>query len=284
MLEGITKLAKHAGLAAAMGLVMTLAAPQQQAQAQSLTDPPHYEDVPGCNQRVKDVMKYVSQVNAIRDIQLVEETLLKPESVFHMTCFARGNNRDQINNAAQTRRDRYLWTTGTGRRHGDRADRKVRRWSINRWLNWNYNDNIIDNEVAENCTSEQRLWAFLTGNGAKRVMLEMRGSPNPGAGMANRPDEDFYLDMDAIWQPPPTDPTDAWGIRDQQGPVINALADNNIDRFEDDIFGWTNSIQGDIIDIAERDFSAVEDPFFGCTGNACLTSQDLLDLFNNITP
>lgn len=281
MIDRIGKLTMKATLAAVMGLAVTFAATPVNAQSRVL-NAPHYEDVPGCNDDIKDLMKTMSQFYAIRDVQLTEEELLKPESVFHMTCFAR-NGQDQIRNAAVTRRDRWLWNAGSASRHADRADRKVRTWSINTWLRNNYDDNIIANEVVENCTSLQSLWTFLTGNGAQRIMLERAGTPNPGAGVANRPDRDFYFDVEEIWTPPPVTPTDAWGVQDQWGSVIQ-VNDNNIDALEQDIFSWTNNIQNDIIDIGYRPFTRVENPAFGCTGNECLTSQDLLDLFNNIQP
>lgn len=283
MMHRIGKLTLKAGFAAILGLAATVVtAPPVQAQS-LVQNAPHYEDVPGCNQRVKNTIKYVSQLYAIRSIQMTEETLLKPESVFHMTCFARSNQQDQIRNAAVTRRDRYLWNAGSASRHANRANTKVRNWAVNTWLQNNYDENIIGNEVTENCTSLQSLWTFLTGNGAQRIMLEQEGTPNPGAGIANRPDQDFYFPLEDVWIGG-APPTDAWGFQDQQGSIINGQANNNIDQLETDIFNWTDNIQADILDVGYRDFTGVEVPAFGCTGNECLTSQDLLDLFNNIQP
>lgn len=320
MIYGIKRSFGKAVLAAGMALTMAIpAASTALAQDSLVQDPPHYEEIPGCDQNVYNAIKYVGQVNALRDVQLAEETLIKPESVFRMTCFALdiGPNTagDQVANAGRTinGNDRFLWrqtnsdsTGGWAGHHSERADEKVRNWTRNQWLN-NYARNLIDDEVAEDCASLQNTWSFLTGNGAKRWLTDQQGNPDPNgsdtAGCAGdcRQDDAFFVSTSDIWNgndstgANTTDsvPNNAWSIQDQTTSVIESLADAAINQLEDDQFNRTDPIQVDIIDIGYLDFTCTEfaGPAPGCTGYAdptdchgqeCLIGQNVLDLFNNL--
>lgn len=316
MIEGMKRITGKACLAALLALTVTIPAAQDALAQDSLVrDPPHYEEIPGCDPNIYDAIKYVGQVNAIRDVQLAEETLLKPESVFHMTCFALdiGANTagDQVANAGRTinGNDRFLWrqtnsdsTGGWAGHFSERADEKVRNWTRNQWLQ-NYASNIIGNEVNETCASLQNLWTFLTGNGAKRILTDNNGNPNPGGsvgtGPDDRPDDAFFVSTSDIWEGQDSGgtttttavPVDAWSIQAQSTSVIDDLADAAINQIEEDHFNRTDGIQADIIDIGYEDYTCTE--FSGpapacsfagapedCMGQECLIGQNVLDLFS----
>lgn len=309
MIEGIKRITGKACLAALLALTVSIpAAPDALAQSSLVRDPPHYEEIPGCDPNIYEAMKFVSQVNAIRDVQLAEETLLKPESVFRMTCFALNigptDDDDQIANAARTvnGNDRFLWRqtnsdngTAPAGYFRERAHEKVRNWTRNPWLQ-NYANNIIGDEVDEDCASLQNLWTFLTGNGAKRILTDNAGNPNPGgdvvSGPDDRPDDAFFVSTSDIWDDSSdagtttSVPVDAWSIQDQRASIIDQEADAAIAQMEDDHFNRTNDIQTDIIDIGYDDYTCTEfgcSGFFDpsdCAGQECLIGQNVLDLFN----
>lgn len=313
MIYGIKRSFGKVCLAAALAVTAAIpAASTAMAQNSLVRQAPHYEEIPGCNQNVYNAIKYVGQVNALRDVQLAEETIIKPESVFRLTCFALDINQnqfgDQIANAARTinGNDRFLWRqtnsdngTAPAGYFSERAHEKVRTWTRTQWLQ-NYSRNLINDEVAETCASLQNTWSFLTGNGAKRWLTDQQGNPDPNgnntAGCAGdcRQDDAFFVSTSDIWDDSSgagtttSVPNNAWSIQDQRSSVVDSLADAAITALENDQFNRTDPIQTDIIDIGYLDFTGTEFSVAPpgapetCHGQQCLLGQNIIDLFNNL--
>jgi len=243
--------------AAILGASMVLAPPAFAASV--IQASPHYEETPGCRDLVYKAMEGVALQNVIKDVQAAEELILKPESVFRLTCF----DNEQISNADNTSRDRHLNLS----RLDNRATSKVGNYT-NTYINTNYPNHIIRALVTPNCTAMQNTWDYLTGNGAVRWRLSNAGNPR-----SLRADTAYYYDTDDIWN---NSIADARSIAAESGSVLNAVSNATIDALEDELFSMTNDIQPDLLDNADANYAG-HDATLGL-------GQNVIDIFDAIEP
>lgn len=220
---------------------------------------PHYEEAPGCRDILYKAMEGIAYQNVIRDVQAAEELILKPESVFRLTCF----DNEQIRNADNTSRDRHLNLN----RLDDRAEDKVEDWTDD-WINDNYANHIVRSLVTPNCRAMRNTWDYLTGNGAVRWRLSNDGNPRD-----LRPDGTYYYDLDDVWN---NSIADARSIDAESGTVLNAISNATIDALETELDNMTNDIQADLIDNAEANYGG----FDAAEG----LGNNIVSIFNAIEP
>lgn len=244
-----------AGAACAAAVLFSLSA----HAASVIRNSPHYEEAPGCRDMVYKAMEGVAYQNVIRDVQAAEELILKPESVFRLTCF----DNEQIRNADNTSRDRHLNLN----RLSNRASSKVENWT-NNWINNNYSNHIVRTLVTPNCRAMQNTWDYLTGNGAVRWELSNNGNPR-----ALRADNMYYYDLDDVWN---NSIANARSISAESGSVLNAVSDATITALENELFNMTNDIQPTLMNNAEADYGG---------HNAALgLGNNIVTIFNAIEP
>ena len=243
------------------GAVMaaTMGFSAQAMAASVIRNSPHYEEAPGCRDLVYKAMEGISYQNVIRDVQAAEEIILKPESVFRLTCF----DNEQIRNADDTRRDRHLNLN----RLSNRASSKVENWT-NTWINNNYSDHIVRGLVSPNCRAMQNTWDYLTGNGAVRWELSNKGNPR-----ALRGDTMYYYDLDDIWN---NSIANARSINDESGSVLNAISNSTIDALETELFNMTNDVQPVLLNNAAANY--------GGYNAAQGLGNNIVTIFNAIEP
>lgn len=231
----------------------------QALAASVIRNPPHFEEAPGCRDLVYKAMEGISYQNVIRDVQAAEELILKPESVFRLTCF----DNEQIRNADNTSRDRHLRLNNLD----NRASSKVENFT-NSYINNNYSNHIVRTLVAPNCRAMQNTWDYLTGNGAVRWRLSNNGNPRD-----LRPDNMYYYDLDDVWN---NNIADARSISAESGSVLNAISNAQIDALEDELFNLTNDIQPQLLTPAGATYGGY-DTTLGLGNN-------VRDIFNTIEP
>lgn len=227
--------------------------------ASVIRNSPHYEEAPGCRDLVYKAMEGISYQNVIRDVQAAEELILKPESVFRLTCF----DNEQINRADNTSSDRHLNLN----RLDNRANDKVEDWT-NDWIADNYGNHIVRALVTPNCSAMQNTWDYLTGNGAVRWRLNNDGNPQ-----SLRADVDYYYDLDDVWN---NSIAGARSINAESGSVLNAISNNTIDDLETELFNMTDDIWPVLMTNAENDYAGHD----GALG----LGNNVVTIFNAIEP
>lgn len=207
----------------------------------AIRNSPHYEEAPGCRDLVYKAMEGVAYSNAVYGASTAEELILKPESVFQITCFDK-----QIDNAARSSRDRHLNLD----RLNNRAQSKVINYA-NKYLAANYGDNIIGRLVTADCRTAFNLWDALTGNGILRWDLNKNGAPGKPRldGVYNYSPQDIWGNL-----PIPT----AWSLNNEKTSVIDAVADANIDALEQELFDMTDDVQSGMLDPAGANYGGYD--------------------------